>query len=207
MKYTDFSAYIAPEAHGCPDFLIERAVRDAVIEFCQRTDVYLAEPEFITVIEGVNEYEISPPSGTELNHILEIYQDRRQLKPVSYSTLLQALGNETTKGTPQMYSQRDNAQFYFAPIPSEATKVRVLFSVMPKASSTSIPDTIGKEHREAISHGALYRLQMMAGHTFANATLGGINRAMFEKSIGRTIRQVKYGFSGGALTARPRAFI
>lgn len=207
MKYSEFTPYIAPEVQGCPDFLIERSVRDAAIEFCQRTDVYIAEPEILIVSGGLNAYDLSAPQGTELNHILDIFEDKRELNPVSYSVLLKNLGNETTRGSPRMYSQRDNTEVYLAPIPSVATKLRVLFSVMPSSNSTGIPNTIGREHREAISHGALYRLQSIAGHTFTNLNLAVSNRSLFERSVGRTIRQVKYGFSGGSLTAKSRAFI
>jgi len=83
----------------------------------------------------------------------------------------------------------------------------VLYSVKPTSSSTSIPDTIGKENRELISHGALYRLQMMSGQPWSNPSAAGSNKQLFEREVGRAIRQVKYGFSGGSLTAKPRAFI
>ena len=207
MKYADFSQFIRPEVQGCPDYRIERAVRDSAVDFCTRTDVYVAEPEFVTIVQNVNEYDLSIDEGSELNHILDIFNNTTKLKPVSYSVLLGALGNESTTGTPQYYAQRDNTQFYLAPIPSASASYRVLYSLKPSSTSTSIPDTIGKEYREAISHGALFRLQMMAGQPFGNLSLAATNRDLFEKSIGRTIRQVKYGFSGGSLTAKSREFI
>jgi len=207
MKYADFSQFIRPEVQGCPDYMIERAVRDSAVDFCTRTDVYVAEPEFVTIVQNVNEYDLSIDEGSELNHILDIFDNTTKLKPVSYSVLLGALGNESTTGTPQYYAQRDNTQFYLAPIPSTSSSYRVLYSLKPSSTSTSIPDTIGKEYREAISHGALFRLQMMAGQPFGNLSLAAANRDLFEKSIGRTIRQVKYGFSGGSLTAKSREFI
>jgi hypothetical protein len=48
---------------------------------------------------------------------------------------------------------------------------------------------------------------MMAGQPFSNPGAAGSNRQLFEKEVGRTVRQVKYGFSGGSLTCKPRAFI
>ena len=155
----------------------------------------------------VNEYAVTIPSGTELNHIVDIYNNNTALKPVSYTELLQRLGDETSRGSPKSYAQRDNKDFYLAPIPAEQDSLRVLYSLKPTATSTSIPDTIGKEYREVISHGALFRLQMMAGQPFSNPNYGGINRDLFEKEVGRTIRQSKYGFSGGSLTCKPRSFI
>ncbi|MDB2618467.1 hypothetical protein N9X96_00260 [bacterium] len=207
MKYSDLNVHIRPEVQGCPDFIIERAVRDAAIDFCRRTDVYIPEPEFVIVIGGVNEYSVTIPTGTELNHIIDIFDNHRALQPISYNELLRRLGDETERGKPAYYSQRDNAEFFVAPIPNDSDSIRVVYSVKPTSTSTSIPDTIGKEYREALVHGALFRLQMMAGHPFTNPNMASVNKNLFEREVGRTTRQVKYGFSGGTLTCKARAFI
>lgn len=207
MKYSDLNLYVRPEVQGCPDFLIERAVRDTVIDFCRRTDVYIPEPEFITIIGGVNEYSVTLPTGTELNHIIDVFENQTALQPISYNELLRRLGDETERGKPKYYSQRDNAEFFVAPIPNQNDSFRVVYSVKPTATSTSVPDTIGREYREALVHGTLFRLQMMAGHPFTNPNLAAANRDIYEREVGRTTRQVKYGFSGGTLTCTPRAFI
>ena len=207
MKYSDLNVYVRPEAQGAPDFIIERAVRDSAIDFCSRSDIYMPEPEFMTVIAGVNEYAVSLPSGTELNHIIDIFKNTTALKPTSYSELLHRLGDENTKGSPQYYAQRDNTDFYLAPIPAAAATIRVMYSVKPTSTSSSIPDTVGKEHKELIAHGALYRLQMMSSQSWSNPNAAGVNKQLFERSVGRVIRQVKYGFSGGSLTAKSREFI
>tara|TARA_R100000388_G_scaffold90202_1_gene71447 strand:+ start:1199 stop:1822 length:624 start_codon:yes stop_codon:yes gene_type:complete len=207
MKFSDFNIFIRPEVQGCPDFLIERAVRDSAVDFCARTDVFTVEPENIIVVAGVNEYSVSLPSGTELNHIIDIYNDQQALQPVGYSELEMRLGNETERAVPRFYAQRDNTDIYLAPIPDAKKTLKVVFSVKPTSTSTSIPDTIGRENREAITHGALYRLQMMSGQPFSNVGAAQMNNQLFEKAVGRTARQVKYGFAGGTLTCKPRAFI
>ena len=207
MKYSDFTLFVKPEVGGAPDFLIERAVRDTAIDFCKRTGVYIPEPEFVTIIDGVNEYSVTLPQGTELNHIIDIFNNRTALKPISFNELLHRLGDETEKGIPHFYAQRDNTDFCVAPIPDQNDSFRVLYSVKPTSSSTSIPDTIGKEYREAIVHGTLFRLQMMSGQPFADAGAAQANRMLYEREVGRTVRQVKYGFSGGTLTCKVRAFI
>tara|TARA_R100001443_G_scaffold36424_1_gene50247 strand:- start:1229 stop:1852 length:624 start_codon:yes stop_codon:yes gene_type:complete len=207
MKFSDITPYIRPEVSGAPNVLIERAIRDTTIDFCRRTDVYLAEPEFVSIVANVNEYAVTIPAGTELNHILDIFNDKTALKPVSYGVLLQNLGDETETGSPKMYAQRDNKEFFLAPIPSATDSLRVLFSLKPTSSSTSIPDTIGKEYRETITLGALYRLQMMSGYAFSNPSTAVANLGLYERQVGRTVRQVKYGFSGGSLTAKRREFL
>ena len=148
--------------------------------------MFIPEPEFITIIEGVNEYAVTLPTGTELNHIIDVFDDKTALQPVSYNELLRRLGDETTKGAPKFYAQRDNTDFYVAPIPNKNDSFRVVYSVKPTATSTSIPDTIGREYREALVHGALYQLQMMAGQPFTTQPCGCQQRPIRERSGSHT---------------------
>ena len=50
MRYLEIAEYVRPEAHGAPDFLVERSLREAAIEFCVKTDIYRPEPEDFLVI-------------------------------------------------------------------------------------------------------------------------------------------------------------
>jgi hypothetical protein len=207
MKFLDIADYIRSEASGAPDFVIERAVRDAAIDFCIQTDVYRLEPEDIQVIAGIDEYDLSIPIGTELNHIIDIYRNREALRPVSYSRLLEVTGDGTQKGAPKYYSQRDNTVFYLSPVPNKAETLKVLYSVKPSPASTSIPDTIGREYREAFVHGALYRLQMMSGQPWSDLGSAQSNKTLFDRQSAKVMREVRYGYGGGALTVKSRAFI
>ena len=207
MKFVDFAQLVRPECHGAPDFIIERAVLDSAIDFCKRTGVYIPEPEEVSVIKGINEYEVSIPSGTELNYITDVFADKTKLSPVSFPKLLEMVGDGNTRGVPSVYSQRDNAAFFVAPIPDTTDTLRVLYSLKPSPTSSSIPDTIGRENREAIVQGAIYRLQMMPGQAFSNPGAAANNKMLFEREVGRALRQVKYGFSGGSLKVRYRQFI
>lgn len=207
MDYLDLADYVRTEAHGAPDFVLSRAIRESAVEFCIKTDAYRPEPEPIQIIEGVEEYSLFIPSGTELNHIIDIYRNRETLSPVSYSRLLEVRGDGSQKGTPKYYGQRDNAEFYVAPIPAKDETLKVLYSVKPTSSSTSIPDTIGLEYREPIVHGAIYRLQMMSSQPWTDFSSAQANKALFDRRTSQIMREVRYGYGGGALTVKSRAFI
>lgn len=207
MKLSDFSVFVRSEVQGAPAFLVERSVRDSAIEFCRRTGVYIPEPETISIIPGINEYELTVPTGTEMNYITDVFANKVKLQPVSYNELLERLGDETETGSPRYYSQRDNSSFFVAPIPDKADNFRVLYTLKPSSSASSIPDSVGKEHRETITQGAIYRLQMMPNQPFTNPGAASSNKQLFDREVGRTIRQVKYGFSGGSLKVRYREFV
>lgn len=207
MKYLDIAEYVRTEAHGAPDFVIERAIRESAIEFCVKTDAYRLEPETVQIIAGIDEYDLTIPNGTELNHIIDIYRNRETLRPVSYSRLLEVQGDGTQKAKPRYYAQRDNTVFYVAPVPSEKESLKVLYSVKPTSSSTTIPDTIGLEYREAIVHGAIFRLQMMSDQPWSNMGAAQSNKGLFDQRTAQVVREVRYGYGGGALTVKSRAFI
>lgn len=207
MRYLEIAEFVRPEAHGAPDFLVERALRDSAVDFCVKTDIYRPEPEDFLVIANITEYEVSIPTGTELNHVIDVYRNRETLSPVSYTRLLEITGDGTQKGKPKYYSQRDNTVFYLAPTPSERETLKVLYSVKPSPSSTSIPDTIGEEYKEPLVHGAIYRLQMMTNQPWSNMGAAQSNKALFDQRVGQVTREVKYGYSGGSLTVKSRAFI
>lgn len=207
MKYLDIAEYVRTEAHGAPDFLIERAIRESAIDFCVKTDAYRLEPENIQIIAGIDEYDLTIPTGTELNHIIDIYRNRETLSPVSYTRMLEVQGDGSQRGKPKYYAQRDNTVFYVAPVPSEKETLKVLYSVKPTSTSSSIPDTIGKEYRETLVHGAVYRLQMMASQPWSNMGAAQSNKMLFDQSAAQIMRQVRYGYGGGALTVKSRAFI
>jgi hypothetical protein len=207
MNYSDLSNYVRPECQGAPEFLIERAVRDSVIDFCIRTDVYIADPLNLAIVADTNSYSLTIPSQAELNRVIDVYDNQFALRPMSYTALLKVLGNEVERASPKYYAQRDNTVLYFAPIPNAARTLRVLYSLKPSSDSTSIPDTIGLEYRETIVHGAIYRLQMMNGQPFTNGQAAMMNKQLFDRQVGRVVRQIQYGFVGGALTVRSREFI
>ena len=207
MKCDDFTDFVRPECQGAPQFMIEKVVRDSAIEFCKRTGVYIPEAEEIILSAGVNDYDLTLPAGTELNYITDIFMNKTRLKAVSYSELLHTIGDGKERATPAYYSQRDNTTFYLAPIPAAAATIRVLCSLKPSATSTSIPDTIGKENREAITSGALFRLQIMPNQPFSNPNMAASKKQLFDREVSKAVRQVKFGFAGGNLTIRKREFI
>lgn len=56
------------ELEGAPEPLIERRLRDAVIEACERAPVWTEQLPEIPVREGQQEFELPPPAGNALVH-------------------------------------------------------------------------------------------------------------------------------------------
>lgn len=206
MKYSDLFVYVLSEAPGCPEFTAERAIRDACIDFCARTDLYKAEAQSLVVSAGVTEYELDAPTGTEPNHVKAVLRKGKPLTAVTYEDAVMKI-EQSDRSYPQYYAQYDNANVLIGPKPAERETLKVLYTLKPTQSSTSIPDTIGNEWREALISGALFRLQMMAGQPWLNPNAANANAQLYERAVGKAIRQAKYGHGGAPLTVSPREFM
>jgi len=208
MKFADFAPFVQPEAPGAPIFVIERAVREAAIELCQRTDVWKADPERLQIVAGVIDYDLSAPSGAEVAHILDLQRDGASLNKVgNFLELYQRLGNDTIREQPWWYTATDNAAIKVARRPKEAEELTLFLSFKPDSTATSIPDAIGREYRKTISTGAIAMLLLMNGQPWSNGQLGLLNKQLFDRQVGTIARQAKFGFSGASIRVKPRPFV
>lgn len=207
MKYSDLFVYVISEVPGCPEFTAERAIRDTCIDFCSRTDVYRAEPLSLIVIPGVTDYELEAPTGTEPNHVMKVLRSGRPLETLTYEDAFMRVETAGDRSPPSYYAQYDNSNLLLGPPPSAKETLKVLYSLRPTQTSSSIPDTIGLEHRETLVSGAIFRLQMMAGSPWANGGGAQANNMIYERGVSDAIRKVKYGHNGAPLTAHSREFI
>lgn len=206
MKYSDLNVYVMTEVPGCPEFTAIRAVRDTCIDFCARTDLYRADVQTLVVAAGVTDYELDAPNGTEPNHVKAVLRTGKPLESVTYEEAFMRV-ETAERATPSFYAQYDNANLIIGPKPAQRETLKVIYSLKPTQSSTSIPDTIGLEHRETLVSGALFRLQMMSGQPWMNPNAAMMNNQIYERGVAGAIRQAKYGHGGASLTVTPREFI
>lgn len=206
MKYSDLFVYVLPEVLGCPEFTAERAIRDTCIDFCARTNLYRADVLTIVAVPNVTDYELDAPTGTEANHVTAILRNGRPLTAVPYEDAFMRI-EVSDRSPPQYYAQYDNNNLLIGPKPAERENLKAIYTLKPTQRSTSIPDTIGLEWREAIVSGALFRLQMMSGQPWLDGASASANAQIYERAIGAAIRQSKYGHGGASLTVTPREFI
>jgi len=66
------------EAPSCPDFIAIEELRNSLIDFCINTDIYMQNLEALQLAKNINEYDVTDltiPTGTEMNHLIDIFRD------------------------------------------------------------------------------------------------------------------------------------
>lgn len=208
MKFVDLAPWVQPEVPGCPLFTLERAVREAAIDLCQRTDVWKADPQQFQILPETIDYELPQETGAEVAHVLDLQRDGQSLiKLGSVAEVYQKIGNDGSRETPMWYSASDNTGIVVARRPKDAEILMLFLSLKPDAAATSIPDTIGREYRDTLACGARAKLLLMNGQPWSNAQLGLLNQQLFDRKVAAIIRQVKFGFGGASIRVKPRPFV
>ena len=157
---------VIPMAPGCPDMLIENAIRSSTIELCEKAGVYKKELDVITTTANIYEYDLEPPSGTAVHKINWVTHKGIDLEPLSTSLL------ETRKpkwreaayaGTPEYFVKVTQSLFWLVPVPNVTTtsSTYVHVQLKPTHSSTSCDSDVMNDYRDAIVTGAVFRLLRM----------------------------------------------
>ena len=63
-SYSSLVKEVLPYVPLCPDLLVERNLRSAAIEFCERSKAYILDMDPFTTTSGVYEYYFDIPTGT-----------------------------------------------------------------------------------------------------------------------------------------------
>lgn len=193
MKSIDaFAASINQFAPGCPDPTMYFGVRQAAIEFCERTRLWRYEDDFTVSADDAE--VISAPNGAEIHEIEAVFFNGQELEPKATSWLdvhMRGWRAGELSGLPKYFTQAEPDTIRL--VPQEAGKVNVSVWLKPAQNADALPDWIVDQHRETISHGALSRILLIPNQAFTNPELGMV----FAASFGRKLDEICHkGFTG-----------
>ncbi len=199
-NFSDFYPEVLPEVDGCPNGLALNALRNAAIEFCEKTLVYSHLHSAISAVAAQAQYPFVPPADTVVIKIMKTWYDEKVIYPKDQdelNTLYTDWRNQD--GTPFYYTQDDKRNVLLVPYPSallaDALVMRV--TLKPSRAALTIIDEIYEEYGEAISSGAKARLMMMEGDNIAwtNRKQAGTYMTLFRETIDETKARVAKSFT------------
>lgn len=132
MDYADMLIEVTPGMNGIPDFVATKRVREAVIEFCEKTWIY-KDDLTITTEPDETEYTLTAPANTVIQAVLSVQDDDEYLL------------NFTVES--------DFSSITLTNTPSEAFDMTIKVALAPDEDSTSFPDFIWARHRRPLVAG------------------------------------------------------
>ena len=221
ISYESLLPEILPMVPGCPDSLVENSIRSAVIELCERAEVYQQELDPITTVKNIYEYDLEPPSGTAVDKILWVTHQGKDLEPTTTTLLEQRLPDwRNENNVPLYFIQQNSSVFHLAPVPSTtivgSTIVRAVLK--PTYTSTGCDNDVMNDYRDTIINGTLFRLLRMPSKDWTDLAAAGVYGQLFNSGVDMAerrarradtavSRKVKYGGSmSGAWRTRRRRY-
>lgn len=178
---------VLPDLPGCPQNVAGNAIKNAAIEFCERSFAYVVDHDPIAAVGGQSEYGWAPPTGTKVVRAEHVWYDKKRLAPKTRDEIagMHAYWPDW-EGTPLYFVQEKLEKLILVPRPSAAlaNAIRAKVAVKPSRAAADIDDAIWEKYLEQIASGARAKLFAMQRKPWSDGKLAAYHLARFEEAIG-----------------------
>ena len=187
IELSEFTPDIMAAAPGCPEFIVERAILGAVIEFAEKSWCLNEEHDPFDLDEDEAEYEFDAPDSHRIVGIMNVRIDGEQINPISEQELSRKYpGWRTdTASLPTLYVKNSRTMITVYPIPQadvdDAVEARI--ALAPTRTATRINDRFRDYHFDAIVAGAAARLLIQPGKAWTSPEMAGIALSKFNSDL------------------------
>lgn len=199
---SDVRASVRQWANGCPDVTIDKYVVEAVRNFC-RESYYYQQGMTINQVSGQASYSLAPSNSDEVVTILAVEQ--------SGSSLKQYMGAELNDSSfsGAGYQFEPPSYLVIAPTPTASVTngLELRLALQPPEGTTTLPDSIYRNFKEAIAAGALSVILSMQNEVWTNPTLASIKGQQFAHAVHTAKGLRMRGFVNGPIRIRPRQYL
>lgn len=216
VAYEEFLPEVLIEVDGCPSKVAENAIRNAVIELCQKARIWREQLDEVNIFANVGTYDLDLPNDTQLVTLLSAKYDGGNISAISEDEL------ETVTSKYRVTNWRSDIGqpvCVFASNQSEVTLIRIpevaptdgglviWAAIAPSRDSYECPETIYNEYLELIAHGAKSRLMGMSTRPWANPQLAVAEERKFNRGVvaARIKESKSHGKMSNTVSPRPLA--
>lgn len=197
ISFDEFLPDLEPDLPMCPIPVIERRLRDAIIEACEDASVWRFEAPEIQLIAGQEEYDIPVPTiddvpVADVHSILSVSRTSNRRHPClvpGRDYMVDMRGSVIVAGVPIA----DSADTTDPAAPGE----RGLFvhcTLKPTRTSTHVGEEVLRNYHKLVIQGALSKAYAMKGQPWSNPAESREHRKIFERELGAVRRATEQGF-------------
>lgn len=174
--YESLLPQVKDEVQGAPDFHLEDAVRNAVIDLLKDSGLYRTSLS-MTLEDGKTDYEaadLDPPSGTRIDHYVKGWYGNRELMAAGFEDVL---ARPSSSGPPRYFAplpDHNGFRVWPEPTSAETDTLKFLVTLLPERDSSEFPDWLADGYEDAIVLRAKYRLMRVGGQPWSNPELADL---------------------------------
>lgn len=209
VSFELFLPEVLPYMPAVPEVVAVNAIRNAAIEFCNLSHIWLVEHDPLTTLEAVACYELEAPVDAQVTRIHQAWFDGSRLVQASEDELMRLFGPSwyTMTGTPRYISQMSHLEVRLTPTPLDRTVggLRMLVALAPLRTSTTIDESIYQRWAEQIAYGARARLYETPNQSYYDPKAAVYYRRLFHAAIGEAKVERNRGLTRAQPHMRPAA--
>jgi hypothetical protein len=200
VNFDKFLPEVLPYVHDCPAFVAVNAIRNAAIEFCEKTHYWQVDASSMVVTGTTSSFVVLLPPDTNIVDVKEAFYSGRRLIPKGpdeLSVMYRGMDWREAEGDPFYFTLVMPGDLRLVPSPStesgENLSMRV--AVAPTRAATEIDSDVYENCLEIIAKGARSRLNGLRGQPFYDPEMSALLRKDFMVGIGETKIKVNKGLS------------
>ena len=210
-RYETFLPEVMPYLRECPEFVAVNAIRNATIEFCDKSMLWQWEVDPIDTFAATTEYDINLPNGAGIARIQDLFYNTYRLLPRSETELAKLYIDDwrVQTGSPSYYTQRWPSTVIICPAPQIAIPagLNIICALRPLRSSVSVDDFLYERWCEEISWGARARCMAISGQPYTDQEQAAYYRSKFDAAIGKAKIELNRGLTRATQVVRPPELI
>lgn len=189
VNWKVFHELVLPVVPGCPVAVVNSAIKSAVIEFCEKSNLWQAESEPTDIVAGIASYSFKPPTGSKVVEGIAAYLEGRPLHAVSIYdlNLNQPTWRELETPEPNRYFMDGDHSIRLVGTPAKALQeaLTIQVALKPTRAAVECPSFLYEDWAETIASGALARLLVMPGKDWTHAGMAEYHKTEFKIGIAR----------------------
>ena len=203
-SYEDFFPQILPDAPGVPEPIAINAIRNACIEFCEKSLILARDLDPITIRQGIIDYDLEADSGYLVTKVMTAFVENTKINPMAPDFVREAAvynrlfsSYQAQQSTPSAYLQKSERQITIWPVPEKDYSNGLTISV-------SVDGVLLEDYAEAIASGALRRLMATVGTSYSNPKMAAVHEGMFQVALNVARQRATHGYVRANLSVKLR---
>lgn len=177
-----FLPEVRPWAPGVPDYTAFKAIRNAAIQFCERTRLWKWETTQPVLAAAPATFAIPMPAGSAVIELEIAKFGDAELEPESTEDLDDILPGWRTDtigtGMPRYITQIEQNTLRLVPAPMEDGSLYLCLRLKPSQTANQLPDFLN-DYAECIGWGALGRILTVPGQSYTNPDMATYYMSLF----------------------------
>jgi len=207
VTYDYFFPEVIPFVRDVPEFVALNAIRNACIEFCEKSTYWRQIVDPITIVAEQAEYDLDIEAGTGVSQILSAYMGSRELAIMAPEGIKELIGPDwrDQTGMPMYVTSEEYNIIRVVMIPETTSDddLSLTVALRPLRSSTKVSKDVYERYSEIIGFGARARLHDTPQQPYSDEESAMKFRKWFESGIGEAKIAANRARSRTVLYVRP----